>query len=199
MRVDKVKLLLTIAVLFGVSVASAQNSEQRGWTRPLNDPEDTVSAAVRFAVPGESQVLVPGQRERLGESIFLKLPDEGKSKQSDSRSFASEFRKEMNALAVTLPDLSASWGTVSWYVRNPLRYKLSPGSTFEHQAGLKSGKWVLSVDGIGMNSLENLDIALQYPFAKNMSLYVRYSDMQYKLDIRAFGKMPWERDASARP
>jgi hypothetical protein len=188
-----VKKSLTILMLVGVSLLSAQDIEQSGAVPQLKGEADTASTAVISRVLNESLVIVPGEREKLDESIFFKLPEEGKLKQPESKTFASEFRKEMNSLALTLPDLSASWFGVSWYVRNPLRFKLSPGSTYAHQLGLSSGRWVLSVDGIGMTSLENLDVALHYPFAKNMSLNLRYSDMQYKLNIQATGKLPWER------
>jgi hypothetical protein len=188
---DAVKFFI-ILMMVGTSLAVAQNPEQSPQLLQLNGRADSVSAFVGPRLPNESLMLVPGEREKLGESIFLKLPEEGKSKQPESKTFASEFRKEMNSLALTIPDLSASWFGVSWYVRNPLRYKLSPGSTYAHQFGLSSGKWVLSVDGIGMTSLENLDVALYYPFAKNLSLNIRYSDMQYMLNFQATGKLPWE-------
>ena len=186
------KTWLTILVLGSVSLSAAQSLKQSG-TEPLPLGEaDTVSTTVKVWTPTESLVIVPGEREKLSESIFFKLPEQTQSRQPESKSFASQFRKEMNSLAVTIPDLSASWLGFSWYIRNPLRYKLSPGSTYAHQLGFSSGKWVFSVDGIGMTSLENLDVALQYPFAKNMSLYLRYSDMQYKLNLQATGKLPWE-------
>lgn len=184
--------LLTILVLASASLLSARELEQAGIASQPDGRQDSVSATARPSALNESLVIAPGEREKLSESIFFKLPERGKSSQPESRTFAAEFRKEMNSLALTLPDLSASWFGFSWYVRNPLRYKLSPGSTYEHQFGLSSGKWVLSVDGIGMNSFDNLDVALQYPFGKNMSLWVRYSDMQYKLNIQATGKLPWE-------
>jgi hypothetical protein len=189
---SKVKKSLTILMLVSVPLLRAQDIEQSGTVPQRIGEADTVTAAATSRVLNENLVIVPGEREKLGESIFFKLPEEGKLKQPESKTFASEFRKEMNSLALTIPDLSASWFGVSWYVRNPLRYKLSPGSTYAHQLGLSSGKWVLSVDGIGMTSLENLDVALYYPFAKNMSLNIRYSDMQYKLNVQATGKLPWE-------
>ena len=178
--------------MVGASLAVAQNPERSQQVLQPDGRADSVSAFAGPWLPNESLMLVPGEREKLSESIFFKLPEEGKSKQPESKTFASEFRKEINSLALTLPDLSASWFGVSWYVRNPLRYKLSPGSTYAHQLGLSSGEWILSVDGIGMTSLENLDVALYYPFAKNMSLNIRYSDMQYKLNVQATGKLPWE-------
>ena len=187
------KKSLTILMLLGVPFLSAQDIEQSGAVPQRKGELDTAITAVTSRLLNERLVIVPGEREKLDESIFFKLPEEGKLKQPESRTFASEFRKEMNSLALTLPDFSASWFGVSWYVRNPLRYKLSPGSTYAHQLGLSSGKWVLSVDGIGMTSLGNLDVALHYPFAKNMSLNFRYNDMQYKLNIQATGKLPWER------
>lgn len=189
----KVKKSLAIVMLIAVPLLSAQEIEQSGAVPQRKGAADTVTTPATSWMLNESLVIVPGEREKLGESIFLKLPEEGQSKRPESKTFASEFRKEMNSLALTIPDLSASWFGVSWYVRNPLRYKLSPGSTYAHQLGLSSGEWVLSVDGIGMTSLENLDVALHYPFAKNMSLNLRYSDMQYKLNIQATGKLPWER------
>jgi hypothetical protein len=185
-------MFLTGLLLAGASLSNAQSFEESEVGLEPGGTADTVSAE-RSPKLRESLVIVPGEREKLGESIFFKLPEELKSRQPESKTFASEFRKEMNSLAVTLPDLSASWFGFSWYVRNPLRYKLSPRSTYEHQLGLSSGTWTLSVDGIGMNSLERLDVAFQYPFGKNMSLLIRYSDMQYKLNIQATGKLPWER------
>jgi hypothetical protein len=188
----RVKKAWVILLLIGAPLLSAQDVEQSATAPQRKGEADTVSAEAGPVALHESLVIAPGEREKLGESIFFRLPEEGRSKQPESKTFASEFRKEINSIALTLPDLSASWFGFSWYVRNPLRYKLSPGSTYEHQFGLSSGKWVLSVDGIGMTSLENLDVALQYPFGKNMSLYFRYNDMQYKLRIQATGKLPWE-------
>ena len=125
-------------------------------------------------------------------SVLVKFSDEGKARQSGSTSFLTSVREEMNSLADRLPDLSVSWLGVSCYVRNPLRYKLSPGSTYAHQMGFSTGDWFLSVDGIKTNTFEDLRIALQCPVGKRISVFVGYSDMQYKLDVHAIGKLPWE-------
>jgi hypothetical protein len=126
------------------------------------------------------------------ESVLLQLPDERTSRQSGSKSIAKTLREEMKSLGNSLPDLSLSLLGVSWYVRNPLRYRLAPGSTYAHQMGFSSGEWNLTIDGIKTNTFEDLDIALQWPVNTSMNLFVRYSDMQYRLDLQAFGKLPWE-------
>ena len=187
------KKLLTILVLVGVSFSRAQHPDPSVTELPLNGGGGSLPTDMSSEAPIASNVITPGEQAKSTESVCIILPDERKPMRSRSRSFFTAFREEMNSFALTLPDLSASWFGFSWYVRNPLRYKLSPGSTYEHQFGLSSGDWLLSVDGIGMTSLSRLDIAFQYPFGKNMSLCVRYNDLQYKLNIQAVGKLPWER------
>ncbi len=130
--------------------------------------------------------------ETSSQSIQIMLPDDKRPCRPAPRSLASSIRMEVASLADRLPDLAVSWLGVSCYVRNPLRFKLSPGSTYPHQIGVSSGNWFLSIDGIRTNTLEDVDIALQYPLGTKIKLFVRYADMQYKLDLYAFGKMPWE-------
>ena len=129
---------------------------------------------------------------RGSEPVFVKFSEEGRPQQSNSRSFVASLRERMESLADRLPDLSIAWLGVSCYVRNPLRYKLAPGSTYAHQMGFSAGDWNLSVDGIKPSTLEDLNIALQCPVGERIHLFVRYSDMQYRVDVFACGKLPWE-------
>ena len=169
------KTFLTILVVAGVSFANAQDSLRLAMVPEANARKDTVSSSVKANGP-----------------ISFNVSDEGRSNRSGSPSVLSAIREEINSLAVKLPDLSVSWLGFSGYVRNPLRYKLSPGSTYPHQIGFSKGDWTLSIDGIKTNTLEDLHIALQYPFGKSMTFLVRYNDMQYKVGIQSFGALPWE-------
>jgi hypothetical protein len=126
------------------------------------------------------------------QSVHLQFPDERLFRGAKPRSFITTFREEMKALGNSIPEVSLSLFGISWYVRNPLRYRLSPGNTYAHQMGFSTAGWSLTIDGIRTNTFENLDIALQWPVNSGMNVFVRYSDMQCWLALQTFGKLPWE-------
>jgi len=178
----RVKTLLTVLVVVAVSLASAHE----------NGGKDSVAASAKLRAP-DACFMVPAPERAAGcESVSITLPTEQKPVRSGRKSFFSSVRAEMHSLACTLPDLSMSLFGVSCFFRNPFKYSLSPGSTFAHQIGFSAGPWTLNIDGVRATTLENVNIALQYPVNEKIRLLFRYTDMQYKLDLHAFGKMPWE-------
>jgi hypothetical protein len=176
-------------MVVGVSLSSAQHSEV---TPQANDRGGNLSVGLWREAPAKGMMIDAQGRVKDTGSVLVKFSDEGNSRQSGSKSFLTSVREEMTSLADRLPELSVSWLGVSCYVRNPLRYKLSPGSTYAHQMGFSAGDWFLSVDGIKTDTFEDLRIALQCPVGKRINVFVGYSDMQYKVDVHAIGKLPWE-------
>ncbi len=189
---QKMKKSLTILMVVGVSLSSAQDLQYSEMRPRANDRADSVSVGVKSGAPDKGLMYVARSEARGTESVFVKFSGKGNLGRSDSRSFVTSLREEMRSLVDRLPDLSIAWLGVSCYVRNPLRYKLAPGSTYAHQMGFSAGDWNLSVDGIKPNTLEDLHIALQCPVGERISLFVRYTDMQYKVDVYAIGRLPWE-------
>ena len=64
---DKVKKSLTILILIGVPLLSAQDIEQSEAVPQRKGEADTVFTAAISRVLKESLVIVPGEREKLGE------------------------------------------------------------------------------------------------------------------------------------
>ncbi len=168
----KLKRLLTFLLLVGVSLSSAQFSDTKPQASGAND---SVCFAVKDTTP-----------------LSFNFSETGRSERSGSKSVMATLREEVRSFADKLPELSLSWLGVSCYVRNPLRYKLDPGISYEHQIGFRKGDWTLSIDGIGTNTLGDVNIALQYPVSPSMNVFVRYTDTQYRIDFQAWGKLPWE-------
>jgi len=177
-----VKFLLTILIVLSVSLASASTAGGK----------DSASVGPK---PGACNidVMVPAPEKPAGcESIAIAFPPPSAPKRVGPKSFFSSVRAEMQSLALTLPDFSVSLFGVSCYVRNPLKHKLAPNTTFENQIGFSTGDWLLNINGLKANTLRDLDVALQFPTGADMRLFFRYSDMIYKLDLQAIGRMPWE-------
>ena len=186
------KKLLTVLMVVGVSLLSAQDFRHSGMRPQANAREDSLSFSPRPDTPDQGTIYAAQDQVRSTEQVDVSFREGGKPKPSGARTFVTALREEMNILSDSFPDLSLSWLGVSCYVRNPLRYTLSPGNTYAHQMGFRTGDWILTVDGIKTDTFQDLDIALQCPVGKRVNLFIRYSDMQYKVDFHAFGRLPWE-------
>jgi hypothetical protein len=191
-RMGQLKKLLTILMVTGVSLLSAQDFRHSAMTPQANDRDDSVAVGVRCEPPSKGLMIAVPDGARKTEPVLVKFSDKEKPKRSGSTSILSSLREKMNSLADRFPDLSVSCLGVSWYVRNPLRYRLAPGRTYGHQMGFNAGDWFLSVDGIQPNTLEDLRLALQCPVGSKINLFLRYSDSRYWVDVHALGKLPWE-------
>ncbi len=178
----ELKKLITILLVAGVSFSSAQESART----------DTDCVGAKRGVTDNGLTIANGEAARGSESMYLDLSERKQPGQPRPKTMFSSFRKEMKILATTLPDLSVSWFGLSCYVRNPLKFKLSPGTTYDHQMGFASGDFVLSVDGIKTTTLADMNLALQYPVSESMNLFFRYRDTHYMVDLQALGKLPWE-------
>jgi len=181
-RMVEVKKLITILIVLVVSFSSAQENARK----------DGTCVGLKRGVTDNGLTFADGEWARGSESMMLDLSERKQPRQLRPRTLFSSFRQEMKSLASTLPDVAVSWFGLSCYVRNPLKYKLSPGSTYDHQVGLATGDWSLSVDGIKPTTLADMHLALQYPVSASMNLFFRYRDTHYMVDLQALGKLPWE-------
>jgi hypothetical protein len=171
----KVKKLFMILAWACTSLASAQGSHSSGMVPRAPRAEDSVSRASSGK-----------------EAVSFNFSEQGRYNRPGAPSVFTALREEVNSFALKLPDISVYWLGVSCYVRNPLRYQLSPGSTYAHQIGLSNGNWILSIDGIKTNTLDDMRVALQYPLGRSVTFLVRYEGTQYRIGVQSAGVLPWE-------
>lgn len=209
------KNLLAVLMVLGVSYLGAQDLKQMGVYKKVLPSVGTLQAknndgnlfvAGRFVALNEGPVIAPVAGD--AESGFVWFSDVGgfevsgfvgEHKRTDlvkevphTMSFFESLREEIGSWTGAVPDLSTSWLGISCFVRNPVRYMLVPEKNYAHELGFRTGDWVLSIDGIRSNTLQDLKIALEFPLGKTVSLFVKRSDISYNLDVDVSGKLPWQ-------
>ena len=175
--------LLVVVMVLGVSFMSAQAMAQAGATQRGATNDDGSFIGRRFATIDEDLTIAPRYSE-VNFAVFRRV--------SGPASFVESIRKEISIWSGTLPDLSGSWLGIFCYVRNPLRYGFAPENSYPHQIGFCSGDWNLSVDGIKLNSLQDMNIILRFSPGRTLTLFVKRSDILYTFDLALSGKLPWE-------
>jgi hypothetical protein len=189
------KSLLVLFIVLCASMSSAQEMEHpkvyKGILSSIMTLQEKgmwhgMSADSLFVSPlGKGELALSGLGERDVRIDLLKKAPHVKTP------FES-FRKELDSLTSTLPDLSASWWGITGRLRNPLRYKIVPRQSFADELSFQTGKWLLSINGIRSTTLEDLELALFYPFGETMNVVVRSDGVYYVMTFDLSGKLPWE-------
>ncbi len=176
------KTLLFALIVLSVSVLSAQDLKETGVNQHAAVKDHGLFAGTRVLAFNEVPPIAAVQAAKI---------DFGK-KTASRRSFVQSLREEMKSWTGALPDLTTSLLGVFCYVRNPLKFVLAPSRSFRHELGFRTDDWMVSVDGIRSNNLQDVEIALHFPMGKASSLLIKRNNLSYTLDFDLTGELPWE-------